>query len=241
MIHTYEVSGMHCNGCAAKIEKVLLKIPSVKNVTVNFQPPEATVEMSKHVPTEEINISLKALGNYSLKEKQPSVHHEDTETSMPENKESLKPLFIIVCYLFGGVLLRSYISHDFSSHTLMNNFMGGFFILFSLFKMIDVSGFADGYSTYDIVAKHSRVYAFAYPFIELFLGVSYLISLNPFATNLITLVLMIIGSIGVTKALMEKRTIQCACLGTSLKLPMTKVTLLEDVLMGLMALIMLIR
>jgi hypothetical protein len=44
---------------------------------------------------------------------------------------------------------------------------------------------------------------------------------------------------GVAQALREKRTIQCACLGTALKLPMTKVTLAEDVVMGLMALVML--
>ena len=50
---------------------------------------------------------------------------------------------------------------------------------------------------------------------------------------------MAIGSIGVFQALREKKTIQCACLGTALKLPMTKVTLIEDVGMGVMALLML--
>ncbi len=43
------------------------------------------------------------------------------------------------------------------------------------------------------------------------------------------------------QALLQKRTIQCACLGTALKLPMTKVTLGEDLLMGLMALGMLAK
>jgi len=238
MIHKYEISGMHCNGCIKKMEGSLAAISSIKNVRVTLTPPEATIEMLQHISTEELNKNLIAVGNYVLQEKMPAITTE--ATSLPsENKESLRPLFVIVGYLAGGVLLRSSISSDFSIHSLMTNFMGGFFVLFSLFKMIDVSGFADGYSTYDLVAKHSRAYALAYPFLELLLGISYLMSFAPFAINLVTLVLMIIGSMGVAKALMEKRTIQCACLGTALKLPMTKVTLLEDGLMGLMALLML--
>ena len=122
----------------------------------------------------------------------------------------------------------------------MKNFMGGFFVIFSLFKMIDLNGFADGYSTYDVIAKRSRGYAIAYPFIELALGVAYLLAWNLRLTNAITFGLMSIGTIGVAKALLEKRRIQCACLGTALKLPMTKVTLVEDVGMAAMALAMLV-
>lgn len=76
-------------------------------------------------------------------------------------------------------------------------------------------------------------------FVELALGLAYLTAFAPALTNTVTLVLMIVGSIGVAQALQEKRAIQCACLGTALKLPMTKVTLAEDVVMGLMALVML--
>jgi len=121
----------------------------------------------------------------------------------------------------------------------MNNFMGGFFVVFSLFKMFNLSGFADGYSTYDLIAKHSRGYALSYPFIELTLGIAYFAGIALPAVNVITLILMIIGSIGVTQALLKKQAIQCVCLGTSLKLPMTIITLVEDATMGLMALLML--
>ncbi|HMO18726.1 MAG TPA: hypothetical protein PKA63_10775 [Oligoflexia bacterium] len=50
-----------------------------------------------------------------------------------------------------------------------------------------------------------------------------------FARNFINLILMLVGSIGVAKALIETGNIQCACLETAFKLPMTKLTLLEDV------------
>jgi hypothetical protein len=50
---------------------------------------------------------------------------------------------------------------------------------------------------------------------------------------------MLVSVVGVTQALLQKRRIQCACLGTVFNLPMTKVTFMEDALMAGMALVML--
>ena len=58
-------------------------------------------------------------------------------------------------------------------------------------------------------------------------------------TNAITFVLMSVGGVGVLQSLQQKRTIRCACLGTALNLPMTKVTLVENGTMALMAAFML--
>jgi hypothetical protein len=55
-----------------------------------------------------------------------------------------------------------------------------------------------------------------------------------------TLILMLIGSIGVLRALLDNRAIRCACLGTALNLPMTTVTLVEDLGMAAMAAAMLL-
>ena len=49
------------------------------------------------------------------------------------------------------------------------------------------------------------------------------------------LALMGVSSIGVVQSLLKKRAIQCACLGTIFNLPMTKITLFEDLLMVAMA------
>src|SRR5258708_19116258 len=51
-----------------------------------------------------------------------------------------------------------------------------------------------------------------------------------FRSNWITLIIMSIGSIGVAQAIAKKQKIQCACLGTRIHLPMTKITLIEDIL-----------
>lgn len=113
--------------------------------------------------------------------------------------------------------------------------MAGFFLVFSFFKLLDLRGFADAYRGYDILARALPFWAFVYPFVELALGVAYLTNSFPLATNVTTLALMLIGAVGVLRSLLNKRAIRCACLGTALNLPMTTITLVEDLGMAAMA------
>ena len=122
----------------------------------------------------------------------------------------------------------------------MMHFMSGFFLVFSFFKLLDVGAFADSYAMYDIVARRSRAYALAYPFIELGLGLAYLAPISPFAVNLVTLIVMGVSTVGVVQSLVSKKKIRCACLGAVFNLPMSTVTLIEDVLMAGMAAAMLV-
>ena len=122
----------------------------------------------------------------------------------------------------------------------MNNFMAGFFITFSFFKLLNLKAFAETYSMYDIVAKRIKAYGFIYPFIELALGIAFLTRFNPIATNIATLIVMSISIIGVLQSVLNKRKIQCACLGAVFNLPMSTVTIIEDALMIVMSGIMLL-
>jgi len=121
----------------------------------------------------------------------------------------------------------------------MRYFMAGFFLVFSFFKLLDLNAFADAYSGYDLLASRWRNWGLIYPFFELFLGLAYLSNFNPLLTNWVTLVLMSFSALGVIKAVANKTQIQCACLGTVFKLPMSTVTIVEDVGMVLMAVLML--
>lgn len=96
------------------------------------------------------------------------------------------------------------------------------------------------YKKYDVIAKKSTTYAYVYPIIEIGLAVAYLSSWNIFYINIFTLIIMLVSAYGVWLKLKEKEEIPCACLGTVFKLPMTKVTLFEDLLMAVMALGMLV-
>jgi hypothetical protein len=118
--------------------------------------------------------------------------------------------------------------------------MAGFFLVFSFFKLLNLRGFSEAYQSYDVVARVWPSWGYIYPFLELALGVSYLANWNPIITNLATLGLMLVGAIGVFRTLWDGKAIRCACLGTVLNLPMTKVTLIEDLGMAAMAILMLV-
>lgn len=154
--------------------------------------------------------------------------------------ENYLPLIMVLFFILFLAVLVQALGGIFSLSLSMRLFMGFFFLLFGAFKVIDWKGFADMYAEYDIVAKRWRFYAYLYPLMEITLGFLYLTNTQLRLALIATLVLMVVGSIGVVQALSAKKKIHCACLGAVVKLPMTKVTLIEDLGMGLMALIMLI-
>jgi len=80
-----------------------------------------------------------------------------------------------------------------------------------------------------------KAYGFIYPFIELTLGLAYLLAYEPQATNIMTVIVMGFSSLGVIRSVMNKQKIRCACLGTVFELPMSTITIIEDLLMAGMA------
>ncbi len=45
----------------------------------------------------------------------------------------------------------------------MHYFMGLFLVIYSMFKIFDLNGYADGFEMYDLLAKRVRAYAYMYP------------------------------------------------------------------------------
>jgi hypothetical protein len=136
---------------------------------------------------------------------------------------------IVGANLWGGLTIANF----------LRMFMGTFFLVFAIFKLLDLHGFATSYAGYDIIAKQWFGYGTIYPFIEIGLAAGSFF--NAPYTNWLVLFFMAIGSIGVFKELMRGSKIKCACLGTYIKLPLTTVSLIEDVVMGVMALLMILQ
>lgn len=150
-----------------------------------------------------------------------------------EKLKAYLPLIIVALLSLAMAIVTNI--YQFYFDNVMMSVMGFFFCLLAMFKLFDIYGFADGFQMYDIVAQHARFYAYAYPFIELSLGLSYLARTLPVLTNLITLLLMTISVVGVIKSLKAGMDIRCACLGTALKVPLSTVSIVENIAMGLMA------
>lgn len=65
MKHTYQITGMSCNGCRSAVEKALNTINGI-DATVSLNPPIATISMEKHVATEQMQQALNEAGNYTI-------------------------------------------------------------------------------------------------------------------------------------------------------------------------------
>jgi copper chaperone CopZ len=234
-----EISGMHCQSCVARVTKALS--PFAREVKVTLDPPRAVLRnVDADASLEVLNIAVAGAGKYTVEIDKnsfvPPIASGDEGAGL---FGVYKPLLLIVGFLFGVTLLIHLRVPGRSWHEWMSDFMAGFFLVFSFFKLLNLSAFAQAYRGYDLIASRSMGYAYAYPFIELALGVAYLIRWNPVATNWITLAVMLLSAAGVVNALRKRQLIECACLGTVFKLPMSKVTLIEDLSMAAMAAAML--
>lgn len=145
------------------------------------------------------------------------------------------PLIVIVLISFvgGAALLR--VSPSYSLHYWMVNTSGVFFLFLSTVKLFDLKGFYEGFSQYDLVASKFPLYGYLYPFIELFIALCFLSHFLVKVVALVTLVIMLVTLVGVIVALFGKKELRCACLGTKLDLPLGVVSVVESILMGLMA------
>lgn len=158
--------------------------------------------------------------------------HPSPFDRIKEAWSSYKPLIIIIGFC---ILLSVAPSPAHNHEIMMTSFMGYFFIFLSLFKFFDLKGFVQDFSTYDLITQRLRFYGYAYPFIELLLGVAYLMRADPFLLNSITLIVMAISGLGVIKSVLSGQKIKCACLGTALNVPLSTVSILENFGMGAMA------
>jgi len=237
---TYNISGLSCNNCVAKVTQTLG--PFADQVEVSLKPPQVKISgLSTSISA--LNNALKPIGNYVIGDEVIEAYLKDTQTLNLENASitisTYKPLILLFGYILLVAILVEINDGEWSWHRFMSHFMAGFFLVFSFLKMLDLRGFASSYAMYDVLAKKLPIYGYIYPFIELVLGSLYLLGYRPMLVNIITLLVMLFSSIGVILAVTNKQKIRCACLGTGFNLPMTTVTIIEDLLMAAMAALML--
>tara|TARA_B100001989_G_scaffold212815_1_gene162598 strand:+ start:1058 stop:1759 length:702 start_codon:yes stop_codon:yes gene_type:complete len=230
---TFKISGMTCNGCRSTVENKLSSLDGVDNAQVNLTNGEAIVYSKNPISFSLISNSLPS--KYKVIRNIPD---QDNEIIKSNKIKQLKPLFIILGYISVTSILLNF--RNWNSTNAMLDFMGLFYIIFSFFKILDIKGFSTSFKMYDPLAKKITVYGYIYPFIEILLGLMFLTRIEVNIALLITIIILGITSAGVTRTLLNKRKINCACLGTTLKLPMTEATFIENAIMIIMAIVLLI-
>ena len=230
---TFKISGMTCNGCRSTVENKLSSLDGIDNVQVDLTNGEAIVYSKNPISFSLISNSLPS--KYKLISNIPA---QDNEIIKSSKIKQLKPLFIILGYISLTSILLNF--KNWNSTNAMLDFMGLFYIIFSFFKILDIKGFSTSFKMYDPLAKKITIYGYIYPFIEILLGLMFLTRIEVNIALLITIIILGITSVGVTQTLLNKKTINCACLGTTLKLPMTEATFIENAIMITMAIVLLI-
>mgnify|MGYP000312164401 CR=1 FL=1 len=234
MIQNIKISGMTCQGCVSSVSKKLTALEEVQNINIDL----ATGNVSLEV----LNLlRLKKLNEILLPKYIPSLElktiNNNTIKKTPSKLKQLFPLFLIFTYIIAGTLLLQ--KNNFHITGFMFDFMGLFFMVFSFFKFLDYRNFPKAFAQYDPLAKRSSFYSKIYPFMETLLGIMLLLRLELIFALVATIIILSITTIGVVYSLFYKSKINCACLGTALKLPMTEATLIENMIMLVMTVAML--
>ena len=235
MTHTYQVTGMTCSSCEAKVKSALMTIENVTAVEVSKESNSATITMDKHIALSDFQKALDS--KYQIS----AINHSEASEQAKSWLETYKPILLIFFYISMVTVLIQFKNDSFNTTEWMQHFMSGFFLVFSFFKLLNLKGFSESYIMYDVIARRLPVWGYLYALIELGLGIGYLVNFNPLVTNTITFVVMSISIIGVLQSVLNKKKIQCACLGAVFNLPMSTVTIIEDALMIVMSGIMVLH
>lgn len=237
MVHNYHITGMTCSGCETKVKSALEQIQHITSVEVSKETNSAVITMDQHVSTTDLQASLDP--KYTISMAPAAEQYEEDEKR--SWLETYKPILLIFGFILCVTILVQLENARFDWMQWMRNFMAGFFLVFSFFKLLNLKGFVESYVMYDVLAKRFPGWAYIYAFLELGLGIAYLVNFNPLLTNWVTLIVMSLSIIGVFQTVLNKKQIRCACLGAVFNLPMSTVTIIEDALMIAMSAIMLLK
>lgn len=233
---TYKIDGMTCESCVEKITERLKKLPGVSWVNVSLSDKKADIIADRTVLLKEIQNAIADLPKYKAN------YYDDVEVNseMPQQKtffQTYKPLITVFAYIFLFSIAYQISLGTFSAHLFMNHIMAGFFVGLSFFKFLDLKSFATAFANYDPLAKKWKTYGAIYPFIELTLGFLYIADKFLLFANVMTILVLTTTTVGVWQKIRSKSQFQCACLGAGFNLPLSNITVFENLAMVAMALI----
>ena len=234
MNQKFLISGMTCLNCKASIEDALKSFEAINEFTVDFKKKELVVNSKEPLTKSTVqNLLPKKYKIFEI-----GISENPVNKEFESKIQQLKPLLLIIFYITSASVLMHF--KNWNWNEFMLDFMGLFFIIFSFFKMLDLNGFSQSFKMYDPLAKRIFFYSKIYPFVETLLGLMFLMRFEINIALISTLGLLSVTTIGVSKVLLQKKSIQCACLGTVLKLPMTEATIIENSIMIVMAIFMIV-
>lgn len=236
----YRIQGIKCQGCIPRIIDTLQSHWTQPTYVVSPDLRILHVHSEVELPLSEIQNVIAGIGDYQLSQISDDINTDKlTEESVAlvcyRNIQTFYPLLLITSYLVVSTCLYGF-SHHYTASQYSHLFMGLFFLVFSFFKLLNINGFVKTFTQYDPIASHINTYGYVYPLLELLLGITYLYQYQVLAADVVTVIVFTINLGGVLHSLYLGKQLQCACMGSVLKVPLTKITIVEDLFMVLMGL-----
>lgn len=144
-------------------------------------------------------------------------------------KDYLPLIYIYIFSLLITLNITFYYSLVLRSSVLC--FLGIFSLIFGLLKVIKLQSFVESFVEYDFISQKVKVYAYAFPFIELIFGITFLLNYEVIWIELACLFFYFINLVSVINALFQKKKFVCACLGGLFNVPLSYVSLAENLTM----------
>jgi len=233
MNEVYKVSGMTCDSCANSIKETLELNKFISYVNISLEDENINISSDKSFTVNELNSLIDNLGNYK-------IYEEKFTSKIIEYFSSKKTLLLALLLVLISSLSLQVSKDNFELNEWMISYMGIFFLIFSFLKLIDVKGFSGSFKKYDLISKIMPGYAVTYPFLELFLALAFLSSYFLITSYIMTLIFMTSQFFGVFISLQKKEVIKCACMGSSINIDISTLTLIENLVMILMSSYMII-
>ncbi len=233
MNEVYKVSGMTCDGCANSIKEALELNKYISYVNISLEDENINISSDKSFTVNELNSLIDNLGNYK-------IYEEKFTSKIIEYFDSKKTLLLALLLVLISSLSLQVSKDNFELNEWMISYMGIFFLIFSFLKLIDVKGFSGSFKKYDLISKIIPGFAITYPFLELFLALAFLSSYFLITSYIMTLIFMTSQFFGVFISLQKKEVIKCACMGSSINIDISTLTLIENFVMILMSSYMII-
>ncbi len=160
----------------------------------------------------------------------------------PKEGETYQPVIAV----FSIALLMALVDCWAGLHALVPVRVAELFVSFSMcilgiLKLRDLQSFATGFVQYDVIAQRYVPYSYVYAFIESIAGALMIGGILPWMVAPAALFVSTVGAVSVFNAVyIEKRDLNCACVGGGSKVPLGFISLIENLMMMAMSIWMLV-
>lgn len=235
-MQTFYVSGMHCDACKERIEGALREVSGLRHVHIDREHATLTVEADHELDPAGLTQIVQKVGDYTITDAAP--REKKGKGVLGTYAPLLVVFVIIVAYAVGMAVWGSGAATILS---FIRDAMTAFFVVFGVLEVITLSSFSKLFASYDPIAKRVPGYAVLYPFLLVAFGVLMFFHIGVAVIAALTIIIFGSQTYGIIPLIRRGERVQCACIGTAFALPLSWVTVAENIGMIGMAAVMLIQ